>query len=141
MSAFLCSPNHVALLARYAYNDPYHRQRYADQGQTQVDLAETLARANWDSVHHRYPDHGDGSVSVDNYVTECRDAASAFRPLAAELVNPAPVLVIKQAQCFDYQASEPPDYDQSQAATLVRRVLDRAIRLLPGYDAAPWGID
>ncbi len=51
-----------------------------------------------------------------------------------------PVGAIKVAQCYRYQSNEHPEWEASDANKIVEMVIDGAISKLPGYDAAPWGV-
>jgi hypothetical protein len=49
-----------------------------------------------------------------------------------------PVEILKLCAGFSYQACETPDWEQSIAYSLIRRIEKAAIDKLPGYDDAPW---
>ena len=146
MGAFLCSENHLSLLANLASDDPAAR-----------DAAFALLLAeNLRSLERRYP-YDDASN---------REAASDFRrrnESAARLVaealetrakNGVKLLVpdamlqtqiIKCCECYDYQACETSDYYQTPAAKLVEQI--RTIALTKGgqkegklYNDLIWGL-
>lgn len=52
-----------------------------------------------------------------------------------------PVVILKLLACYEYQACEAPDYEQSTACKLVAVIRKEAIKRLAGYDNAPWGMD
>lgn len=134
MSAFMCSDVHINLLASFA---AHHRIAYYWQDATLPVLGEEektarmLQAANARSVNYRY---------AHNIDAQCHDDPIEYR----DVYNPAKhsaTLVLKQVQCFDYQACEPNDWRDSQAHALMDAIQSKAITMLPGYDAAPWGID
>jgi hypothetical protein len=51
-----------------------------------------------------------------------------------------PVEVLKLISCFEYQSCEHPDWDESEAYAFCEALRHRMIDMLPGYDAAPWGL-
>jgi len=51
------------------------------------------------------------------------------------------VQTLKAIACFDYQACETDDWQQSEAFAFCEALRDRAINKLPGYSEAKWGID
>jgi hypothetical protein len=51
-----------------------------------------------------------------------------------------PVQVLKAIACFDYQACETPDWDESEAKAFCNALMHRMIVELPGYDEAKWEI-
>lgn len=128
MSAYLCDPHHVALLAVMAARQPYGKPG------TENENAATLALANLASLDVRY---GPSPVEREPraYVADCVKACRDWRWSP----KPSPVEIIKAVQCFDYQACEVADYEDTPAAKITRRVKSDAIASLPGYEEAPWG--
>jgi hypothetical protein len=88
-----------------------------------------LLAANVASMRARYP-HG---------VTE-PETPYVFQ-LETNPVLLHPLFVIKQAQCFDYQACEVNDYQKTVAAAITRAIINKAIECMPGYANMAWGID
>lgn len=135
MSAFLCSEQHIAMLANFAScNDIYLHAKYYDNPDATKDagdIAQALARENINSINARYPD---SDTEGDNlFILNCRDIArKGTKQYQA-------VEIIKAAQCFEYQACEHDEWNTSDAKTVIDKIISAAIRQLPGYDAAPWG--
>jgi len=65
------------------------------------------------------------------------DYAWRFLP---EYRSVAPVAIIKACDCFEYQLAEFDGWEQSDAYRIIDAIRSRAIRTLPGYDAAPWAL-
>lgn len=61
-----------------------------------------------------------------------------FTPVFFGAFNP--VQALKACDCFDYQASEVDDYRATAASVIVDCIRGAAIKQLPGYDDAEWGI-
>lgn len=51
-----------------------------------------------------------------------------------------PIDVIKLCHCLEYQSCEHAEWDSSWAKDFLDRVVSRALRELPGYEDAPWGL-
>jgi hypothetical protein len=135
MSAWLCSENHINLIANVAtQSDPV-------KGRAAFNL---LRSANLRSLSARYP----GRDFLDEWKREAKQYRfTPSTPQSHEIANAdKATLIVKQCDCFDYQACESDDYDGSKAAQLVETV--RKLALKAGgvsdgalYDAQPWGID
>lgn len=125
MSAFIVSDAHIQALADAAGR---YCQRTTIDGIELNDgdeVGRCLLAANYASVNFRY---------------KLKGVAHAWTFKHAQTQRGA-VEIIKACQCFDYQACELPDYKNTTAARIVSDIKSRAIASLPGYDAAPWGID
>jgi hypothetical protein len=126
MSCFQVSDDHIILLA------------LASRGifETGISYSELTRRAsvlqamNAAAVFDRYDE---GSVALAIRV----QPADELR-LSRMLRNGA--LVLKQIACYAYQASDAKDYKGSEAERIVEKARHNAIRRLPGYEEAPWGI-
>jgi hypothetical protein len=123
MSAWLCSENHINLLAAYS-EDP-------------ETLFKLLVAENIRSLEARYPGR--------DFLEEWKEEAAKYKFKPTERNDDA-TLVVKCCDCFNYQSCETDDYDETEAARYVSAV--RAAALAAGgkrdgaeYDALPWGID
>lgn len=166
MSAWICSPAHIGLLAAW-YCD--HKQPGMPMYEPdEVDVATFLAQENVRSIECRYPDQATqdepemiGSSRQD-YYKRCAQKAKRIREMGDTKQHP--LFVMKQASCFDYQACECEDYMESLAAQITYE-LERLVQIQLGpafmstvpqradgsgkpdwnrlkeYDNAPWGID
>lgn len=133
MSAFMCSDKHLSVLACYIVRHNLDLTGESDEplGLREARVFRTLARENCKSLDARYP--GD-----NNFDTEamCRlDPSSRF--LAASM---APVALIKLCHCYAYQSCEHKGWQDSRAKGLVDGAESHAVRALPGYSDAPWGL-
>jgi hypothetical protein len=158
MSCWLCSEEHINLIANAANiaSDPLG----TDLGDPAMGRStfKLLLAENLRSIEARYPGR--------DFVEEWKRTAARFRyrqedPKAISAralgqneraIGPQAVntLLIKQCDCFDYQACETDDYHTTQAAALVERVRQAAIerggeqddgKSGSLYDNMPWGID
>ncbi|HKS21852.1 MAG TPA: hypothetical protein VJZ76_03555 [Thermoanaerobaculia bacterium] len=53
----------------------------------------------------------------------------------------SPVELLKAIDCYEYQSCEYAGWPRSEARALCAALRHRLIRELPGYHAAPWGIE
>ena len=136
MSAFLVCAEHIASLVSFAGRQSVEippSVKLFDNGWTTFArgnlwmLGERLYDANVAAVGARYP--GDDDMVWYQWP---RDLPRAI-PLS-------PVEALKGCACFEYQASEWPDYEGSDARRIIDVIRREAIDALPGYDAAAWEI-
>ena len=97
------------------------------------ELGRALWLANADSLAARYP--LDWESMLDDGGLE---AVRGFRHTFVEF---SAVEVIKACHCFAYQSCEVSDWAGSWAKAACEAIESHAVRKLPGYQAAPWGID
>ena len=127
MSAFLCSDRHINTLVNYANRNRltvYHDGR--THSCTDLDgLAKKLQAENIRSLNSRYGDEElDPTISHELWGSYTME----------------PVQILKACDCFDYQACESDDYNDTFSAALIQRIRNNAITKLPGYDEAIWGV-
>jgi len=142
MSAYICSPEHIAALAAFASRPssshviiPWKRERARD---TVRNVARRLAEANIKSVAERYPNDQDGN-RPGPCMTDEEICKASERYAGKYLVYPpklSPLDIISMASCYEYQACEAENYATSDAALQIGWIKDAAIRSLNGYDKA-----
>lgn len=71
--------------------------------------------------------------------TAAGDAAGTYTPAYVPPAQVDPVVALASLACLEYQSCEHEAYATSTAKHLLEALRAHAIRLLPGYDAAPWG--
>ena len=130
MSAFLCTDEHISVLAYYAFARAKVRPfgcALEERGLTDAEvIARRLHAENVRSVNHRYREDG------------CPPFAYSWA--AARKVPSIPaVQIIKAAKCYAYQACEHDGWESSDAKRVVDLIIEHAILDLPGYSEAPWG--
>jgi hypothetical protein len=140
MSAFVVSNTHINGLVRVAVSgpreatpspgrSPWYGVQFAGRDVT-PDRAEEIGAAlldeNWKSVNYRYRESNEspGFVYFEN---------SGPRLTAVE--------AIKAVHCYEYQACEHPEWESSAAFKFCNDFKNTLHSYLPGWDAAPWGID
>lgn len=128
MSAFMCSDDHLFILAVWADNQTY---RPAEPKRVEACFYD-LWLANAASLKARYGEE------IPEYVpnSSCADYERIQRALAV-----SPVVVMKLARCYEYQACEDDGYYGSLGARWARHAQSHAAARLPGYEKAPWGVD
>jgi hypothetical protein len=144
MSAFIVDHDHIDALISFM-----HHFRHELISQTTLqrlgvefdpnELHETiigriLLAENEKSVLHRYP--GDTLDNAPGKIGE-RSTNYNFREFYPALT---PVQAIKACHCLEYQSCEHDGWQQSPAFRILQAIERAAIRMLPGYEEAPWGI-
>jgi len=90
-----------------------------------------LLDENYRSYVFRYPNEG------KDILIEEDKPKFIHRPVMT--LNP--VSMLKALACYNYQACETNDYNETRACKIIKRFTSHAIQNLKGYDEAPWGID
>jgi hypothetical protein len=127
MSAFIVSNKHIDTLVSYAMSSGIH-QVYHNGDTCHLDgegMGMILAEQNARSVNARYREQ----TTVDY----------SWTPIYRLPTNA--VQILKACNCYDYQACETDDYDTTLAHAIIQAIQSKAIRSLPGYDAAEWEIN
>lgn len=122
MSAFIVSKNHIDAMISSVRTEGIYLDD--EQVKDRNRLGQELVNQNYRSVNERY----DEKDEPPTYEFKMQ------YPLQ-------PVQVIKLCDCYDYQACETNDYRETFASKIVESIRHKAIRNLPGYENAPWGID
>ena len=143
MSAFVVSHDHIDALVSFAVS---HRLRYVANdhciditSDNATEVGRILLQENTRSVLARYPNETEDTAPgrVGESV-----AGYKFSPFAGLDTLPQHKLVgliLSGCSCFDYQACETNDYEDSVACAIIEAIRTEAIRAVPKYDA-PWEI-
>ena len=135
MSAWIVSDAHIDALVTFALDKRTRFWNGKEAVYVTCDNAEEIGRLLLDenvaSVNHRY----DGEID-----DEQRNAAAAYR-FREFLPAPSPVVILKGCACYEYQACEHDGWNGSVAKAIIEAIHADAMSALPGYDAAPWGIE
>lgn len=142
MSAYVCSKYHIKALAIFAVRkihgslavDPRYVDGANDLSFKPAELVATryaaiLLAENVRSVRARYAD------DMGDYEEINISAREVLRPATL-----SPVAVLKLCNCLAYQSCETDDWETTNAYKLLQQIKDAAIRILPGYEDAPWGL-
>lgn len=153
MSAYICNPEHIGILAAYAaVNDcAIYKWRMSNNILTAQNVAKGLALGNIRSVAHRYPDDKDGQRPGPNLkdadiVEACQIYAGHFaKRMGGVIVMDEdvlePVQVIKLVRSLDYQSCETDGWPLTLAARQLDWIMGEAISRLPGYEDADWSYE
>jgi hypothetical protein len=132
MSAFLVGHDHIdglltfAINAKASYYDPKRETRVNFTRVNATEIGCILQAENVRSLNCRYGD--------DN-ATE----AYTFNPFGefySMRHSEVCLIVLKACDCFDYQACETSDYEESLAWRIVDAIRSAALHALPGYSNA-----
>jgi hypothetical protein len=136
MSAFICSDYHISALADYATRSMRRSRLYAADRQWEdpEEVFKVLWAENVRSVLYRYPED-----TVDTAPGPIGPKGSFDRRVRAQSFNP--IDIVKSCHCLEYQSCECPDYRETTAYELLQAIEAMAIRGLPGYDSAAWGLE
>jgi len=124
MSAFIVSREHIRYLVWARYNAAVKGRDLVPGMEEMESDAVMLYNANIQSVNYRYE--------------EDRPLESDFNIGGPRSTETAQVLMA--IHCLEYQACEPPDWEQSPAYHWLRDLGETYERLVPGYDDAQWEI-
>lgn len=154
MSAYICNPEHLGLLAAYAatHDAALYEWRVRskdDREDTAARVAEGLLLENIRSIEHRYPDTVGQDQGLPGPCLSRFDMLLACQAYARHYVEHfprasgterrfGPVDILELAHGYEYQSCETEDYHLTLAANQIRWINRAAIRSLPGHDEAPW---
>lgn len=122
MSAYIVSDATIDALVTFAIGGTWK----AWDGKPQ-DLGQMLVDENYLSVNYRYRGEEGPAHKYK------------FHPLTNARKTKA-VVILKLCACYEYQACEHPEWEESKARKVIDRIRNKAINELPGYDDAPWGL-
>ncbi|CCD30081.1 conserved hypothetical protein [Candidatus Glomeribacter gigasporarum BEG34] len=87
------------------------------------EMGQKLLDANCISVNYRYNDTNDEIFELDS----------------EEFHQPCSIAqAIKYCHCLNYQSCEYPQWERSEAKTLLDEMRETFVRHMPGYDEAQW---
>lgn len=121
MSAFLCGPDVFRLIALESTTDPVSLRWDLERARQRMEV---LYLANLYSLRDRYSENPD-------------DAGQTPEIATSDVIR---LMILKQIACYEYQCCEWKEWIGSDAAELCRQAEANAIRRLPGWEDAPWGL-
>lgn len=145
MSAYMVSKAHIDAMLTGAtrYSRPYGLSWYVghERHELRYDnldaIGQMLVDANLRSIHARYPDCRTNPDNTPGPIARYWDVPYVHETRA----DFSPVELLKAIDCFEYQACEDDDWETSEAHACCAALRHILIRVLPGYESAPWGID
>lgn len=144
MSAFLCTPETLSVVVNAIdfsqhYDDhslakwlPHHGM-LRDADSPREAMFGALLQTNLESLSARYPEF---TNTIDEWCS-AGEQHYTFRPAYKAAT---PIIAIKQIQCFEYQSCEHAGWGNSPVFDFCRAMTSELIAVLPGWDAAPWGV-
>lgn len=133
MSAVVVGHAHIDALLTFASDNRVSywngEERVSIRGEENA-IGCILLQENERSVRYRYDDAGDDLPGTIGETWKDYEFRVYSEPLT-------PVAILKGCNCYDYQACETDNYDQSEAYRIINAIRQAAIRKLPGYDDAP----
>lgn len=145
MSAFICNPEHIGLIAAWATKvDAVMYALVRDSKEdTAIHVAKILAWENIVSVAYRYSNDKEGEGpgpmldTDEDIVKESCVWAEKYLKEGIPL-DVAPLTIAKLIACLQYQSCEHPEWEQSAARNQLNYINEHILKTLPGYDRAPW---
>jgi hypothetical protein len=139
MSAFIVEHAHIDALVSWAAHNRVSvylqtTGNRVDVAGNETQIGKWLMEENEKSVLSRYPQ--DTLDSAPGCIGE-RSTNYKFREFLPAL---KPVEVLKACHCLDYQSCEHDEWPQSLAYGILQSIERAAMRQLPGYENAPWGV-
>ncbi len=109
------------------------------------DTADRVGRMLWEQNHRSVSERYSGMQLVPEYEyssdTEYAEVLGRFEDgWRWRRVMLEPVSALKALACYEYQSCETPDWEQTEAYAYCAALRRALIRVLPGYDAAPWTV-
>lgn len=154
MSAFIVSKAHIDALVTAGYDQRREgmsfRRLDGSNGRIPLDatnvdtLGQMLTDAIVASVSYRYPDDMPDELPgpTDHWWLEAYELpTNLIAPIRMGGPPPTTIEVLKLISCYEYQACERPDWEESAArdyCDYLRRVL---VTRLPGYAEAAWELN
>lgn len=141
MSAFMCNDVHIAALARAIHLEiqpPNGRNGTLSEDQ----IATELTHANAKSVSALYREESLGDVARrEGFVaaTLRNYGVHAVAKPFGQCASIDPVRLMKSIDCFNYQASETDDWEDSAVHRWLMDLRHAASKRVRGYDEADWG--
>jgi hypothetical protein len=94
---------------------------------------------NYASVNDRYPDAAEQGGLPGPVGFEGEETLTYTLDRIPGMVDP--VVVLKAIDCYVYQSCEHGGWATSEARAIVEALRSACIKILPGYDDAPWDFD
>jgi hypothetical protein len=102
----------------------YERCRREVTSENAEQWGAVLLAENRASVNHRYDED---EIEAPYALTEYSGQVD-------------PVAVLSAIACYEYQSCEHPGWKRSEARAFCEALRNKMVRMVPGYDAAPWEI-
>jgi hypothetical protein len=125
MSAFLVDPAHIDRIVEFAA-----AHEILPRVTSASDLGKLLCAANVDSMIARYGEDFDKNDDTNRSYTYTERAGSLLTAVA----------FLKALDCLEYQSCEIDYWEKSEAYDVITELRKRAVKFLPGYEAADWEI-
>jgi hypothetical protein len=145
MSAFMQSDDHISYILAAAHQEQYGGDKcdyfYKPNGERrdirwrEGEVGQILKDQNARSVNFRYADSPNDDTRAGDL------PPFVWMPPFTRGVPYDPVKTLMAIDGFSYQASETPDWRETEAWAILHQLRARAIKTLPGYDdAGTWSI-
>lgn len=143
MSAYIVDRHHVAYLAKIAATKTPHLRHWfnstkglAEPGKLALAFANILAKENFRSVYHRYPDTDPDGPDAWKGAAQPPGAIDAAEPFsvseveAMRFADESPAQIVAAVNCYAYQACESDDWTSTDAFRICAALYDYCARKL-----------
>ncbi len=127
MSAFMVSEKHINTLVSYASRNNisyYFDGMWNEINGKEQEAVDILTIQNCASLNARYN---------EEYTEEY-----TYKPQYGATKPVSEMQIVKACHCYNYQACETENYDQTKAAAITKSIESFAIRKVPEYEQAEW---
>lgn len=132
MSVLIVDDDHIHAMLTFMHSRELHGcHRWENVQDELTDAGRVLLAANYGSYNVRYPRDADPKGDAE--------IVAEYRWRRTRMLSP--VEMLKAIQYYEHQACDLTDWEQTEAYKMVRRMMDRAITVLPGWEAVPWGFN
>lgn len=148
MSAYIVSKKHITMMVETAMdgtkecagpNWKLFALRLPPGVYDANSLGQCLIEENLKSIHARYPDTVTDPTNTPGPIKQYWHKPYKHPNVVLEKLTA--VVALKAIACYEYQSCEHDEWNTSEVKEFCDRLRHKLINALPGYDAAPWGID
>lgn len=147
MSAYIVDRDHIRYLVSAAVRLDrdalrwFHANVWHELPTRDRERASQVGQMLWDenirSIEGRYPGT---KGKPDRMPGKSDDGMLVYSHASGDWPGPIdPVQVLKSCNCYEYQSCEHEEWSASEAHAFIEALRARAVRTLPGYEAAAWG--
>ena len=130
MSAYIVSDKHISAMLTLVSGPEYHGEPKTYYWDCEIisfadnimAIGQKLLDENYKSVNARY------------------NRNETPHTFSFEPVEMKPIEIVRLCHCYNYQTCEHDGWDGSEAEEISRQIEHYAIKNVPGYEDAPWGI-
>ena len=129
MSTYIVSDKHISAMLTSNKNRQYNESKSYYWNHERIYFVDHLQQIGQKLLDENYKSFN------ARYNRDDAPHSFVFYPVEME-----PIEVVRLCHCYNYQACEHDGWDTSEAKEISRQIEHYAIKNVPGYEGAPWGI-